>query len=79
MSLPNRLPKQAKPVIRPSLIQPSTVLNFGYISSEEELDNIYSALENGANYNDPMSFSPLVAYDASNGLLYRPEYEENDW
>jgi cyanobactin biosynthesis protein (PatB/AcyB/McaB family) len=52
-----KLPKQVKPVVRPALIQPDTVLNLRNATGEDEGLNLVFALQNGANYNDPMRFS----------------------
>jgi cyanobactin biosynthesis protein (PatB/AcyB/McaB family) len=54
------LPKQVKPVVRPALIQPHTVLNFR--KAGQEGLNLLFALEHGANYNDPMRFSTPIEF-----------------
>lgn len=56
-----KLPKQAKPVVRPALIQPHTVLNLKNATNEQGL-SLVLALQNGANYNDPMRFSTPIDF-----------------
>jgi cyanobactin biosynthesis protein (PatB/AcyB/McaB family) len=57
-----KLPKQVKPVVRPALIQPHTVLNFRNATGQDEGLNLVFNLENGANYNDPMRFSTPIEF-----------------
>jgi cyanobactin biosynthesis protein (PatB/AcyB/McaB family) len=54
-----KLPKQVKPVLRPALIQPHTVLNLKNATNEQGLSLVF-ALQNGANYNDSMRFSTPI-------------------
>jgi cyanobactin biosynthesis protein (PatB/AcyB/McaB family) len=56
-----KLPKQVKPVIRPDVVKPDTVLNFSN-ATERQQGHLAYDLTNGANYNDPMKFSIPVAF-----------------
>lgn len=54
-----KLPKQAAPVKRPSLIQPHTTVDVIH-GNQNELRCIRFALLNGANFNDPAPFEATV-------------------
>jgi cyanobactin biosynthesis protein (PatB/AcyB/McaB family) len=60
-----RFPIQAKPVKRPDLIQPHTLVDVDY-GDAEDLVSIRSCLTHGANYNDPPPYR-------------MPSYEQMKW
>lgn len=54
-----KLPKQAAPVKRPSLIQPHTTVDILH-GTQEDLISIRMALLNGANFNNPAPFEATL-------------------
>jgi cyanobactin biosynthesis protein (PatB/AcyB/McaB family) len=62
-----KLPKQAAPVKRPSLIQPHTTVDVVQ-GKQEYLIGIRIALQSGANFNDPAPFAVPV-YSCGHHIL----------